>query len=311
MGMPATVPDDPVTGRAPSLFDQRLREKRRARAVPTLARTAFLHEHAAAAIASRLDDIARTFPDALCLNACGGFVPRAVSPDKVTHWISLDPLPAMMREASMGVAARTELLPFDTPCFDLVVSFLDLHHLNDVPGALIQANRVLKPDGLFLGVTFGGATLHELRTSLMEAEIALTGGAAQRVAPMADIRDYGALLQRGGFALPVTDVDRLTARYHGLMPLLGDLRAMGETSIAVSGVRQPLSRSVLMRADEIFRARHADHDGRVRVTFEMVMLTGWAPHESQQKPLRPGSARQSLAAALGASERSAGEKPGS
>lgn len=292
------------------LFDQTLREKRRARSSKTLPGASFLHQHAATIIADRLNDMARSFEAGLCINAAGGYVADAVAPQKVGHWVSLDPVPAMLPRTGLRLSARAEQLPIDAPHFDLVVSFLDLHHLNDVPGALIQANRVLRPDGLFLAITFGGATLSALRSALLEAEMEVAGGAGPRVSPMADLRDYGALLQRAGFALPVTDVDRITVRHAGLWPLLHDLRAMGETCPLALAKRRFLSPYVLMRADALLRAREGDADGRIRTVFELVTLTAWAPHESQQKPLRPGSARHSLAKALGAREQSAGEKAG-
>lgn len=292
------------------LFDQALREKRRARSSSTLPGASFLHQHAASIIADRLNDMARRFDLALCLNAAHGYVPDTIAPQKVGRWIMADPVTRMLPGAGMRVAARAEFLPFDAPHFDLVVSFLDLHHLNDVPGALIQANRVLKPDGLFLAITFGGATLSALRSALLEAEMELKGGASPRISPMADLRDYGALLQRAGFALPVADVDRISVRHAGILPLLHDLRAMGETCPLALSARPFLSPDILMRADALLRAREGDGDGRITSVFELVTLTAWAPHESQQKPLRPGSARHSLAQALGAREQSAGEKAG-
>ncbi|MGH6972107.1 MAG: SAM-dependent methyltransferase, partial [Caulobacteraceae bacterium] len=168
----------------------------------------------------------------------------------------------------------------------------------------------LKPDGLFLGAMLGGSTLFELRAALTTAELELRGGAGPRVSPFADAYDAAGLLQRAGFALPVADVDKVTVRYAHLVGLLADLRAMGETSVLVEGAGRPLNRSVLSRAGEIYAERFAGPDGRIEATFEIVTLTGWSPHESQQKPLRPGSARMRLADALGARERSAGERAG-
>ncbi len=180
------------------------------------------------------------------------------------------------------------------------MSALTLQTLNDLPGALVQMRRALKPDGLFLGCLFGGQTLQELRAVLTEAEIEATSGASPRVAPFADLRDLGGLLQRAGFALPVTDTDRLTVRYDTLFALIGDLRAMGLTNVLVDRSRRPTSRTVMLRAAALYAARFADADGRLRATFEIVWLSGWAPHASQQKPLRPGSATTRLADALAA-----------
>jgi hypothetical protein len=190
------------------------------------------------------------------------------------------------------------------------VSLLALHAVNDLPGALVQIRRVLAPDGLFLACLLGGATLTELRQAFTEAEAEVEGGASPRVAPFADLRDLGALLQRAGFALPVTDVDTVVVRYADPLRLLRDLRAMGLSNPLAHRRKTPLRRATLLRAMQIYAKRFADPDGRVRATFELVWLSGWAPHESQQKPLRPGSARVRLADALGTSEVSAGEKAG-
>lgn len=213
--------------------------------------------------------------------------------------------------ASGDVLLDPEQLPFADGMFDLIVSPLALHWVNDLPGALIQLRRALKPDGLMLASMFGGQTLHELRLSLLEAESELTGGAGPRVAPFADLADVAGLLQRAGFALPGADRDVIVVRYAEPMRLLGDLRAMGQTAALAQRSPRGLSRRILARAFEIYRARFADPDGRVRATFEILNLTGWAPHESQQQPLKPGSAKLRLADALGAWERSAGEKAGS
>ena len=178
---------------------------------------------------------------------------------------------------------------------------MSLHWANDLPGALMQIKRALRPDGLFLGTLLGAGTLKELRAVLTEAELEVRGGAQARVSPFADGFDGAALLQRAGFALPVADVDRLTVRYSDLYALIRDLRAMGETN-ALSGPIRPITRGMLARAAEIYAERHADADGRLRATFEIVHLAGWAPHESQQKPLPRGSAKVRLADALGVRE---------
>jgi SAM-dependent methyltransferase len=185
---------------------------------------------------------------------------------------------------------------------DLVTALLNLHWTNDLVGALIQIRRMLKPDGLFLGALFGGETLTELRQCLMQAEIDFHGGAGLRVSPFADAIDGAGLLQRAGFALPVADVDRVTVRYDHPIKLMADLRAMGETNVLVERDRRPVTRAVIGRMSDLYRQRFALPDGRIPATFEIISLTGWAPHESQQKPLKPGSAKLRLADVLGAVE---------
>jgi len=203
-----------------------------------------------------------------------------------------------------------EALPFAAGSLDLVASLLALHAVNDLPGALVQIRRALRPDGLFIGCLLAGQSLNELRQVLLAAEVEASGGASPRVAPFADLRGLGSLLQRAGFALPVVDSESVTVRYGDLFGLLRDLRAMGWANALIERSRKPLRRSVLLRAAEIYAERFADPDGRVRATFEIVWLSGWAPHESQQKPLRPGSAKARLADALGVPEIGSGEKAG-
>ena len=205
--------------------------------------------------------------------------------------------------------ADEEALPFRDGSLDLVVSALALQFVNDLPGALIQIRRALKPDGLFLAAMLGGDTLTELRQAFAAAEAEIEGGVSPRVAPFADVREMGALLQRAGFALPVTDVERLTVRYSSPFILMGELRRMGATNVLTERRRTPLRRATLKRMAEIYAQRFADPDGKVRATFEIIWLSGWAPHESQQKPLRPGSAQTRLADALGTREIGTGEKP--
>ncbi len=191
-----------------------------------------------------------------------------------------------------------------------MVSSLALHWANDLVGALIQIRQALKPDGLFIGAILGGATLTELRAALTDAELELRGGAGPRVSPFADAFDAAGLLQRAGFALPVADVDRVTVRYDHALALMADLRAMGETSVLVEGAGRPLTRPLVARAAELYAERFGQADGRIPATFEILTLTGWSPHQSQQQPLRPGSAKMRLADALRTTERSAGEKAG-
>ncbi|HVU40031.1 MAG TPA: methyltransferase domain-containing protein, partial [Xanthobacteraceae bacterium] len=208
------------------------------------------------------------------------------------------------------VAADEEALPFRDASLDLAVSALALQFVNDLPGALIQIRRALKPDGLFLAALVGGETLTELRQAFAAAESDVEGGASPRVAPFADVRAIGDLLQRAGFALPVTDSDRYTLRYETPFALMAELRRMGATNALVARRRTPLRRATLLRMAEIYRERFADSDGRVRATFEIVWLSGWAPHPGQQQPLKPGSAQSRLADVLGSREISAGEKTG-
>jgi SAM-dependent methyltransferase len=204
--------------------------------------------------------------------------------------------------ARLVVAADAEALPFRDASLDLVVSLLALQFVNDLPGTLIQIRRALKPDGLLLAALAGGDTLIELRQAFAAAEAEVEDGVSPRVAPFSDVRDMGALLQRAGFALPVADVDRITARYGSPLALMHDLRRMGATNPLVERSRRPLKRATLMRMMQVYTERFSDPDDRIRATFEVVWLSGWAPHESQQKPLAPGSARQRLADVLGTRE---------
>lgn len=212
--------------------------------------------------------------------------------------------------AGADIVGDLEALPFAAASLDLSASLLALHAVNDLPGTLLQIRRSLRPDGLFIGCLLAGQSLTELRQSLLAAEVEVSGGASPRVAPFADLRDLGSLLQRAGFALPVVDSELVTVRYGDLFGLLRDLRAMGWANTLLERSRKPLRRAVLLRAAELYAERFADPDGRLRASFEIVWLSGWAPHESQQKPLRPGSAKARLADALGVTEVGTGEKPG-
>ncbi|CAN7546175.1 methyltransferase domain-containing protein [Bosea sp. LjRoot90] len=217
---------------------------------------------------------------------------------------------AEVPDASAGLVGDLEALPFTAESLDLIASLLSLHTVNDLPGTLVQIRRSLRPDGLFIACLLAGQSLTELRQSLLAAEVEVTGGASPRVAPFADLRDLGSLLQRAGFALPVIDSESVTVRYGDMFGLLRDLRAMGWANALTERSRKPLRRGVLLRAAELYAERFADADGRLRATFEIVWLSGWAPHESQQKPLRPGSAKARLADALGAVEIGTGDKAG-
>jgi len=288
---------------SPHLFDRVLHRKRLDRAAPGFAQADFLKRRAAEDAVLRLEAIMRDFPVAVDLSARSGAFREALALSDARSRVGLvveaDLSEPMLRGRDCPrVVLDEERLPFADGSVDLVVSLLGLHWTNDVVGALIQIRRALKPDGLFIGAFLGGSTLTELRQSLMIAEAELTGGAGQRVSPFADPNDAGALLQRAGFALPVADVDRVRVRYAHPLKLMADLRQMGETHVAAERHPRPLSRAVLGRACEIYMERFAEADGRARATFDIITLTGWSPHESQQKPLRPGSAKMRLADAL-------------
>jgi SAM-dependent methyltransferase len=196
-----------------------------------------------------------------------------------------------------------EHLPLAAESLDAVFSILDLQTINDVPGALVQMRRALRPDGLFLACLFAGDTLTELRQSWLEAEARLTGGASPRVAPMIDVRELGSLLQRAGFALPVADLDRTIVRYADAIALIHEIHALGLSNVLTGRSRQPVTKALLSEAAAIYRRRFADADGRIRATVEVAWATAWSPHESQQQPLKPGSARMRLADALKTGEK--------
>ncbi len=277
----------------PVIFDRQLLRKRQARAAQ-LGPATFLIDRIADDMAERLSVVLRKFEHAADLGTPTDAVRRALA-GRV----------GMIAE----VVADEEALPFSPESLDLVVSALSLQFVNDLPGTLVQIRRALKPDGLFLAAMIGGETLSELRESFAAAEAEIEGGVSPRVSPFADLRDLGALLQRAGFALPVTDVERLTVRYASPFALMQDLRKMGATNVLVERRRMPLKRATLRRMAELYAERFADADGRMRATFEIVWLSGWAPHVSQQQPLAPGSARTRLADALGTMEIPTGEKP--
>ncbi|MEL6375268.1 MAG: methyltransferase domain-containing protein [Pseudomonadota bacterium] len=312
-----------VANAAPSdanLFDRALLRGRRARAAGLTALNAadgraasgidFLVHRAAEDIAERLAGIQRTFTHALALGDHHGVVTRHIKPlANVGTVFAADDTFALLRHApAPALVCDPEALPFAQGSLDLVASALTLHAINDLPGTLIQIARALKPDGLFMGALIGGRTLHELRTSLMRAQAEVEGGASPFVAPFADVPDLGSLLQRAGFALPVVDADRVEVAYETPLQLMRDLRGMGATNVLHARQRAPLRRETLARAAALYQHDFARGDGRVIATFEILTMTGWRPHESQQKPLRPGSARQSLAAAFGTQERPAGEQ---
>jgi SAM-dependent methyltransferase len=293
---------------APCVFDRHLLRRRRRRA-RALGAATFLIDRVAADLGERLSAVLRRFNLAADLGSPAGAVRRELA-GSVDTLVAVGTAAEDVHEhAGPKVVADEEALPFADASLDLVVSALALQSVNDLPGTLVQVRRALKPDGYLLAALLGGDTLTELRQSFAAAEADIEGGVSPRVAPFVDARDAGALLQRAGFALPVADVDRVTVRYASAFDLMADLRRMGATNPLAERRRTPLRRATLMRMAETYAARFADADRRVRASFDIVWLAGWAPHPSQQQPLEPGSAKTRLADALGTREISTGEKP--
>ncbi len=257
---------------------------------------AFLLDIVGGELAERLAAVEREFPQAAEIHGFTGITAKKLlQTGKVGAFQRIETATA----ATDGcISASLEEIPLAPQSVNLIISPLSAHLTNDTPGLFIQALRALKPDGLFLAAIPGAGTLAELREALLVAEEELYGGASARVIPFADLRDLGGLLQRAGFALPVIDAENYTVRYESLFPLMRDLRHMGMSNPLASRSRRPVSRRFFMRAAEIYAERFSDPDGRIRATFSIIYLSGWAPHESQQKPLKPGSAKASLAEAL-------------
>ncbi|MGD0634692.1 MAG: methyltransferase domain-containing protein [Beijerinckiaceae bacterium] len=279
----------------PPIFDSALIRARLARAARN-GPADFLLARAIEDLGERLDTIPRGFSAIADL----GTPTPSLAAMLAARWpqakiLRLSPIP----EAGPHLTGDLEYLPLKPESLNLAVSALALQSVNDLPGALVQIRRALKPDGLFLGAMLGGKTLQELRAVLTEAETELLGGVSPRVAPFADVRDMGGLLQRAGLALPVADSDSVIVRYGDLFALMADLRAMGATNPLTDRTKTPTRRALFLRAAALYRERYSDPDGRIRATFEIVSLSGWAPHESQQKPAKRGSATVSLAAVLG------------
>lgn len=286
-------------------FNRDLLRRRRERAAPGFPAHRFLVAEVAERLLDCLDDISRPFTDVAILGCHGGEIGGLLKQRPgVERLVQSDFAFAMAATAAAGnalpaVVADEEALPWADESLDLLISNLVLHGVNDLPGTLIQAKRCLRPDGVFLAAMFGGDTLSELREVLLAAEIETAGGASPRVSPMADVRDLGNLLQRAGFALPVADAQKITVRYETPFKLFSDLRGMAESQALNAAQKNFLRRDTLSRATELYVERYAGDDGRVPATFEVITLTAWAPHESQPKPLRPGSATAKLADFLG------------
>ncbi len=295
------------------VFDRRAVRAHRDRAAAGLAKHDFLLREAAERLSDRLLDFKRTFPSALDLGChAGGLAQVLRGRGGIETLVQADLSPAMAGAATgLRLAADEEALPFAPRSFDLVLSVLSLHWVNDLPGALLQIRRCLTPDGLFLACLLGSGTLAELRDALLQAEAEVEQGASPRVSPFVDLRDAGALLQRAGFALPVADAEPIKVTYPDALALMRDLRGMGESN-AVCERRKGFSRrATIARAAALYGQRHGEASERIVASFQLLTLTGWCPHESQQQPLKPGSAQARLATALDATEKSAGEKAGS
>jgi SAM-dependent methyltransferase len=294
------------------IFDKPLLDRHRRRAFAAATAGAdFLYRAAADDLIERLASVKREFASAAEIGSPNTYLADRLRESGVGSVIRLDRAPESFADRRHPViVADPEVLPLAPASLDLVASAVHLQWVDDLPGALAQIRRALKPDGLILASLLGGETLMELRQALTAAEVEIAGGAAPRIAPFTELRAAGALLQRAGFALPVIDLDRRTVRYDSALHLMRDLRAMGAANALVERDRRPLRRAVLIRAAEIYADRFSDPDGRVRATFDLISLSGWAPAESQQRPLRPGSARVRLSDALKTAEQSAGEKAG-
>lgn len=289
------------------LFERKTVRRHRDRAAAAFAEHDFLHREIADQLTDRLRDVKRDF--ATVLDIGGGHGTTAFDPTPETL-VTADLSERLLKKVPEGllVSADEEFLPFGDNTFDLIASTLSLHWVNDLPGALVQIRRALKPDGLFLSAMLGGDTLIELRRAFLEAEAETTGGTSPHTSPVADVADAGALLQRAGFALPVIDTDTITVTYSDMFALMRELRGMGEANAVAARSRAGLRRDTLLAAAARYHELYADEDGRIPATFQIIWMTGWAPHEAQQQPLRPGSGTTRLADALETKERTAGDK---
>lgn len=282
------------------IFDQDLVTANRLRARRRLETgTDFLLEIAARELSERLSLVERRFEQAVELHGATGAAARlTLQTGKIDRLDRIETHQDFSAEGDALTVAPFEAVPLAPQSVNLVLSPLALHLTNDTPGVLVQIRRALKPDGLFLAAIPGAGTLGELRDVLLTTEVELHGGASPRVIPFPDIRDVGALLQRAGFTLPVVDEESYTVRYDNLFALMRDLKAMGMANPLIGRSRKPVGRAFFLKAAERYAERYADPDGRIRATFSIIYVSGWAPHESQQKPLKPGSAKMRLADAL-------------
>lgn len=292
------MPPDPSSREVPQLFDP-VKVDRALRRALRAGPTTFLLERAADDLIERLDTVLRDFDPVLDLGTpgaqFGAVLRRAGKAGQIEHRGEIS---AFIPEISSRPITWPDL-GLEVGRYGLISSGLVMQRVNDVPGFLAQARRALRPDGLFIAAFVGGDSLHELRDCLVSAESELTGAAAMRVFPLVDVRAAGQLLQRAGLALPVTDCEKITIRYQSFFRLIAEWRSMGSgANLMQRGPTPPLTRRILLRAAELYAERYADADGRLRATIEIIWMSGWAPHESQQQPLKPGSAKARLADAL-------------
>jgi SAM-dependent methyltransferase len=282
------------------IFDQKLIAANRLRAMRRAEPKAdFLLEIAAQELAERLSAVERTFENALELHGFTGIAGRyALATGKIANLRRVETSQEFSADGMPLTVADLETVPADPQSVNLVLSPLAAHLTNDTPGLFIQVRRALLPDGLFMAAIPGAGTLAELRDVLLATEVEFFGGASPRIIPFADVRDVGSLLQRAGFALPVIDMENYTVRYDSIFPLMRDIKTMGMANPLLARSRKPLTRAFFVRAAELYAQRYADPDGRIRATFSIIYVSGWAPHASQQQPLKPGSAKARLADAL-------------
>lgn len=283
------------------IFDHNSVDLHRHRAQTDLSKHDFLLKEVADRLGDRLLDIARNFPQALNLGSNHNILTEVLGPRGGIEQFSSSQFRGRSQQEKVSdtennsIEVLEEILPFEPQSYDLIISNLCLHWVNDLPGTLLQANRCLKPNGLFLSAMLGGDTLKELRSALMEAEMEVEDGVSPRVSPLIDVRDAGALLQRAGFALPVADYDRIEVSYASAFELMKELRGMGETNAVHNRRKTFTRRETLLKAAQIYQDKFQDEEGRITATFDIIYLAGWAPHESQQQPLRPGTATSRLA----------------
>ena len=289
-----------------TIFDRAQVMRQRQRIAKTVGHD-FLIEWTMKQLADRLDVVRRKFPLCVQVGARGPSLPA--NDFGIETQIITDSAPLLLKNHSNTVQCEEDFFPFAPRSIDLVVSALNLHTVNDLPGALLQIKQSLKADGLFVAGLLGGETLHELRQCLNDAELEICGGVTPRISPFADKPQMGSLLQRAGFSLPVVDSDIVTVTYDSIFPLMHDLRMMGEGNAILQRSKNFSRRSLFIRAGELYAQRFSEPDGRIRASFEIIFILGWAPHESQQKPLKPGSAQTRLADFLGTEEIGTGEKP--